>query len=201
MQNDTFSAEDLAQAFSENRERLLALVRKRLNPVLLRRLSYEDALAEAYEASARRLAYFAANAEVPVYFKFRTVLLQTLADIERRHLKAEARDAYREVDIPESADGASPNVPAWSRVAADVTSPASRVDRTERHRLLRTALAALPEADRQILTLRHFDGCGNGECAAILGIAPKAASIRYVRALERLQRKLTEVSCFRTGAR
>ena len=197
MQNETFSADDLSKAFSENRERLLALVRKRLNPILLRRLSHEDALAEAYAACARRLAYFAANADVPVYFKFRTILLQTLADLERKHLKAESRDIHKELDIPESGEGAAPNVPAWSRLAADVTSPASRVDRTERHRLLRTALAALPEADRQILTLRHFDGCGNGECAAILGIDPKAASIRYVRALERLQARLLELSCFR----
>ena len=34
-------------------------------------------------------------------------------------------------------------------------------------------------------------------CAAALGIEPKAASIRYVRALERLQQKLMEVSCFK----
>ena len=38
---------------------------------------------------------------------------------------------------------------------------------------------------------------GNSECAAALGIEPKAASIRYVRALERLQQKLMEVSCFK----
>ena len=55
----------------------------------------------------------------------------------------------------------------------------------------------MPESDRAILVLRHFDGMGNAECAAALGIAEKAASIRYVRALERLQKKLVEVSCFR----
>ena len=38
---------------------------------------------------------------------------------------------------------------------------------------------------------------GNSECATALGIDPKAASIRYVRALERLQQKLMELSCFR----
>ena len=80
---------------------------------------------------------------------------------------------------------------------ADITSPVSRVDRDERHAILRRALAAMPESDRAILVLRHFDGMGNAECAAALGIAEKAASIRYVRALERLQKKLVEVSCFR----
>lgn len=81
--------------------------------------------------------------------------------------------------------------------AADITSPVSHVDRDERHRLLRAAIDALPENDRRIIVLRHFDDLGNGECAAVLGIDPKAASIRYVRALERLHQKLTELSCFR----
>jgi RNA polymerase sigma factor (sigma-70 family) len=80
---------------------------------------------------------------------------------------------------------------------ADVTSPVSRVDRNERHALLRAAVAELPANDRAIIVLRHFDGMGNSECAAALGIAPKAASIRYVRALERLQQKLMELSCFK----
>lgn len=93
MEQRTFSAEDLSRAFTENRERLLMLVRKSLNPVLLRRFSYEDVLAEAYAAAAHRLDYFAANAEVPFYFKFRTILLQPLTDLERKHLKAESRSS------------------------------------------------------------------------------------------------------------
>lgn len=35
--------------------------------------------------------------------------------------------------------------------------------------------------------------------SAILGIEPKAASIRYVRALEKLEKKLMELSCFGKG--
>ena len=75
------------------------------------------------------------------------------------------------------------------------------MDRDERHRLLRAALADLAPNDRQILVLRHFDGLGNGDCAEILGIEPKAASIRYARALERLHLKLLDLSCFQTKNR
>lgn len=187
----------LARAFVEHRGRLLALVKKNLNPILLKRMSYEDVLQSAYEAAAKRLPYFASDEEVPVYFKLRTVLLQTLADIMRRHLQNAGRDAYREVKVrAEGAAGDCSGV-AIENLPADVTSPVSRVDREERHALLRQAVEALPEADRQIIVLRHFDGFGNGECAAVLGIEPKAASIRHVRALERLQKKLMELSCFR----
>lgn len=192
-----FASDDLARAFTENRERLLALVHRGLKPILLKRFDYEDILSAAYENAAKRLAYFAANTEVPVYFKLRTVLLQTLTDIERKHLGAGSRDAYKEIQGEESRmpndEDAGPRI----EFAADMTSPVSKVDRSERHALLLAAVEALPENDRQIIVLRHFDHFSNGDCADILGIEPKAASIRYVRALEKLQKKLTEISCFR----
>lgn len=192
---DGFSQDNLASAFAENRQRLASLAEKRLNPILLKRLSVEDVLSEAYENAAKRLAYFAAHDDVPIYYKLRTILIQTLVDIERRNLKAQGRDAYREVESPKSEVQDKESSP-FDNLPADITSPASRVDRDERHAILRRALAAMPENDRAILVMRHFDGMGNSECAAALGLTEKAASIRYVRALERLRQKLVEVSCF-----
>ena len=93
---DGFSQDNLAVAFAENRQRLVSLAEKRLNPILLKRLSVEDVLSEAYANAAKRLAYFAAHDDVPIYYKLRTILLQTLSDIERRNLKAQGRDAYKE---------------------------------------------------------------------------------------------------------
>ena len=193
---DGFSQDNLAAAFAENRQRLISLAEKRLNQILLKRLSVEDVLSETYANAAKRLGYFAAHDDVPVYYKLRTILLQTLADIERRNLKAGARDAYREVGSVKCIVESEESSP-FDNIPADITSPASRVDRDERHALLRRALAAMSENDRAILVMRHFDGLGNSECASALGLTEKAASIRYVRALERLQQKLVEVSCFR----
>lgn len=182
--------QNLVDAFEEHRERLMALVKRRLDPVLLKRLSHDDVLQEVYLAAAKRPDYFTQRPDVPIYFKLRTILLQTLADIERRHMQAGVRDVYKETAIQDgSAD--------LEQIEAAVTSPVSRIDRDERHTLLRAAVDALPENDRAIIALRHFDGMGNAECAAALGIEPKAASIRYVRALERLQKRLTEISCFK----
>ena len=192
----TNTQDNLAAAFAENRQRLISLAEKRLNPILLKRLSVEDVLSETYANAAKRLGYFAAHDDVPVYYKLRTILLQTIADIVRRNLQAEARDAYREVESAKC-KGESEEASPFDSLAADVTSPVSRVDRSERHALLRGAIAALAENDRAIIELRHFDGMGNSECAAALGLTEKAASIRYVRALERLRQKLVEVSCFK----
>ena len=197
MENE-FTSQSLAEAFAEHRARLLSLVEKRLNPILLKRLSHEDVMQEVYLAAAKRLEYFAREPEVPLYFKLRTILLQTLVDVERKYLQAAGRDAYKEVEVgDEATESAPPGALNWGQFAADVTSPLSRVDRNERHALLRNAIYSLPENDRAIIALRHFDGMGNSECAAALGIEPKAASIRYVRALERLREKLMELSCFK----
>ena len=197
MENE-FTSQSLAEAFAEHRARLLSLVERRMNPILLKRLSHEDVMQEVYLAAAKRIAYFEQEQDVPIYFKLRTILLQTLADIERRNLQTAGRDAYKEVEVRgEATETSAPGALNWGLFAADVTSPRSRVDRNERHALLRAAIAELPENDRAIIVLRHFDGMGNAGCAAALGIEPKAASIRYVRALERLQQKLMEVSCFK----
>ena len=200
---ENYSQDNLAAAFAEHRQRLFALAERRLNPILLKRLSAEDVVSETYINAAKRLDYFASHDDVPVYYKLRTILLQTITDLERRNLMAQGRDAYREIGIDDSGSGSSGSDSSSGgnvrvgELPADITSPVSRVDRAERHALLRRALATLAENDRAIIEMRHFDGMGNAECAAALGIEPKAASIRYVRALERLQQKLVEVSCFR----
>ena len=200
---DVSTQDRLADAFAEHRQRLSALAKKKLNPILLKRMSEEDVLSETYVNAAKRMDYLAAHDDVPVYYKLRTILLQTICDIERRHLQAQGRDAYKELRIEneecriDGGDGSAGGNGCVGELPADITSPASRVDRDERHAILRRALAAMPENDRAILVMRHFDGMGNAECAAALGLTEKAASIRYVRALERLQQKLVEVSCFR----
>ena len=57
MKNE-FTSQSLAEAFAEHRARLLSLVEKRLNPILLKRLSHEDVMQEVYLAAAKRIAYF-----------------------------------------------------------------------------------------------------------------------------------------------
>jgi RNA polymerase sigma-70 factor (ECF subfamily) len=52
--------------------------------------------------------------------------------------------------------------------------------------------------DQEVLALRHFEELTNGEVAEVLGIQVKAASIRYVRALKRLQEVLSQLPGFGT---
>ena len=72
--------------FLEYRGRLLALARRNLNPVLARRVSAEDVVQEALLAACGKMAFFENNPEIPVYFKLRTILFQTLTAMERKQI-------------------------------------------------------------------------------------------------------------------
>ncbi len=189
--------EFLARAFEEHRERLLRLAERHLNPILRRRLSPEDVLQEAVAEACRWGGDFLANDDLPVYFRLRAVLLQTITHLERRHLQSAKRDAYREAEPPPADAGDDDEAaPAWDGIPDTATSPLSAVARADRHALLRQAVHDLAPADRQIILLRNFDDLSNAECAAVLGIDVKAASIRYVRALQRLKAKLVDYTEF-----
>ena len=183
----------VATDFEFFRPKLTALAAKHLNPVLARRLSPEDVVQETFAAALMREDFFTNEPEVPLYFKLRTILFQTMVDLERRHLAAQKRDAYKEVDVPgRNDDDTSAGGLDWDMFAGTMTAPNSVRAREDRHALLRQAIGELSENDRQIIILRHFDDMDNADCARILGIDPKAASIRYVRALERLQARLLQ---------
>lgn len=185
----------LADAFTQYRERLLRLVQWRLHPALMKRFSPDDLLQEIYLAAEKRLDYFQNKPDIPPFVQWRALALQTLADMERRHLGAQKRDAMKETGLEE--DGDSERTALWERFADSVTSPRTRLANRERCALTRRALASLSDDDRTILQLRHFEDLGNAECAAVLSVEPKAASIRYVRALKRFQAVIANISSLR----
>ncbi len=175
----------LAEIWLEHRDRLVRLLATRMPRVMLRRLCADDVAQEAYLACGKRLDFLQNQPEVPMFVKLRKIALQTLTDLERRHLAAGKRDAMKESTWDDDADDAS--IDAWANFADSISSPRTHLVRLERQALARRILQELPATDREILELRHFEELSNNECAAVLEIAPKAASIRYVRALKRFQ--------------
>ncbi len=183
-------------ALTEHCGRLLALARRNLNPVLARRISPEDVVQETLAAACRKTDFMQNCPEIPVYCKLRKLLFQTITDLERKHLQSQKRDAYREQEIEGTEEVSSPGLD-WNMFADTVTGPLTQIARQDRYELLRKTMESLPEHDREILELRHFDGMSNSECAEALHLTPKNASIRYVRALERLKKQLIEFTEFR----
>jgi RNA polymerase sigma-70 factor (ECF subfamily) len=175
----------LADLVERERERLLRTVRLRLDPRLARRLSPEDVLQEAFLAARTRISHYAGDGFKSPYTWLRTVLLQTMIDLHRHHCGAQKRDAGREIAVAPGANGASTRMLA-AEISGTMPTPSAAAMRKEAKAGLEAALDQLSATDREIIALRHFEDLANEEVAETLGIQPKAASIRYVRALRRL---------------
>lgn len=180
----------LAECFALHRVRLWRVADFRLDPRLRRRLEADDAVQQAYLAADRRLEHFVGETQTDVFVWLRMVLIQTVTDLYRTHLGAEMRDAGRDVGLDPAATSAS----LCHHLVAELTTPSRAAMRAEAEKELHRVIAAMDPIDREIIALRHFEELGNGEAAEVLGIQPKAASIRYVRAMARLKAVLTALS-------
>jgi RNA polymerase sigma-70 factor, ECF subfamily len=71
--------------------------------------------------------------------------------------------------------------------------PTDGAVRDEDKARLAEALDAMDALDREVLALRHFEQLTNAEAAQVLSIQERAAGKRYLRALERLKKILSEM--------
>ena len=76
------------------------------------------------------------------------------------------------------------------QLVATGTSPSEAVARGELREQMRQAVGLLKDTYREVLWMRHYEGLGNQEVAAALGLSEAAASMRYLRALRRLRAEL-----------
>ena len=185
-------AEALAELFSLHRPRLWRTVNFRLGGRLAGRVDPDDVLQESYLAAAQRIEHFARDSSASPFLWLRMIVLQVLTDVYRRHLGTQKRDAGKELPIfgqYSQATSASMAI----HLVGDWTSPSQAAIRGESLDIVERAIAAMDPIDQEILALRHFEELSNGEVAESLGIQPKAASIRYMRALKRLKEILSTV--------
>jgi RNA polymerase sigma-70 factor (ECF subfamily) len=186
--------------FAHYRDRLRRMVRLRLDRRLYGRLDPSDVLQEAYLDFARRFPEYARAPSVPLYLWLRSLTGQKLIDLHRRHLGAKMRDAGQEVSLYRGALPQASSVSLANQLLGRLTSPSVAAIRAETQIRVQEALNSMDPLDREVLTLRHFEMLSNDETAEVLGISKKAASKRFVRALERLQDILTLLPGFGNGA-
>lgn len=166
---------------TENRPRLVRMIAVRMDRRLKGRLDASDVIQDAYAEAHGRLAAYLERPTMPPTLWLRFLVGQRLLLAARQHLGTAARAAGREQAWPEStADGLA------AHLMDRATGPDVKAAREELFAYLRGALAGMAPADREVLTLRHFEQLSNAEAAAALGVEPAAASKRYVRALDRL---------------
>jgi RNA polymerase sigma-70 factor (ECF subfamily) len=187
----------LSDLLAVHEQALLRMVELRFERGLRGRLEPADVVQEAMVQATRRFAEWCEQTSFPFHVWLRLLTAQSLAEACRRHIGAEMRDAQREIAFDPIASVSSAN--AVDFLIASQTSPTQAARRAELCARLLVAIQELEPMDREILSLRHFEGLSNSGAALELGIGPAAASKRYVRALLRLRPALSDLEGTRGG--
>jgi len=184
--------EALGRLFSLHRERLWRMVNFRIDRRLRGRISADDVLQDAYLDAARRIEHYDRETFSSPFMWLRSVLKQTLIDAHRRHLGARKRDAKREIAL-EALRPQATSASIAVQLVGDITSPSQAAVRAESFDAVQQAIETMDPIDQEVLAMRHFEELTNNEVAEALSIQPKAASIRYIRAIRRLKEIVSDV--------
>lgn len=171
----------LQRLLEEHRHRLVAVVRRRMDPSWPADFEPDDVVQEAYLRALQRWEQVRSR---PDFLPF-PWLYQLVNDCLRDHWRHQGQ-ACRDVHLRQAWPDSS-SVQVCLSLVGEGTSPSEAAHRADIQRLMQEAMGHLSESDREVLALRHFDNLTHVEAAAVLGIEVSAANVRYFRALERLR--------------
>jgi RNA polymerase sigma-70 factor, ECF subfamily len=178
------------------RDRLKRMVSLRLSRRLQGRVDDSDVLQEAYFEAARKLPEYAADPHLPVFLWLRHLTGLKLAEVHRRHLGAQLRDADREVTLYRGGLPAVNSVSLAAQLLGKLTTPSQAAIKAETRLYVQEALNSMDPLDREVLALKHFEQLSTSEIAEVLGLSKAGAGSRYLRALKRLKEVLSQIPGF-----
>jgi RNA polymerase sigma-70 factor (ECF subfamily) len=174
-------------------ERLVRMVAFRMDARLRGRIDAADVVQEAFvQATAHREDYFRAPT-APLFLWLRGVVGNKLLEVHRHHLGTHMRDVKRERPLETMCWSDGTSAALFDHLTAGLTHPSLAAVRGEVRERLAKALDTMDPMDREVLAMRHFEQLTNAEAAEVLGIQERAAAKRYLRALERLKKILSEL--------
>jgi RNA polymerase sigma-70 factor, ECF subfamily len=180
----------LRELFSQHEERLKRLVRLRLNRRLQGRIDSSDVLQETFIDIAGKLGEYSRRPDAPFFLWLRKMTGLKLAEIHRRHLGTQMRDANRDVSIYRGALPEADSASLAAHLLGNLTSPSQAAIKAEMRVRLQEALDTMDPIDREVIALRHFEQLDSEETAQVLGLSKSGGSSRYVRAMKRLKQLL-----------
>lgn len=143
----------------------------------------DEAVQDAFVKAYSHLSTF--REELPFEVWFTRILINGCLD----RIKARTRRERWIVSMPES----GPNDRDFAeRTAGRGPSPEDQVLARERRQKLAAALAKLPERQRSVFMLSHYEGCTSREVSALTGLNESTVRVHLFRAIRKLRGLLTE---------
>lgn len=170
--------------FEQAGERVLLFIRLRLGPKLSQQVDPMDMLQETWVAALESFQRFEATGPGAFAAWLCRLAENRIADLARRggRLKRTPPGQKQAVTV------------LLDRVRHSATGPLSAAVRGERESRLSEALQGLPEEEREVAILRHFQELSLEDIADRVGASPSAVRRRLGRALTALGRAMAEDS-------
>jgi RNA polymerase sigma-70 factor, ECF subfamily len=143
----------------------------------------DEAVQDAFVKAYSHLASF--REELPFEVWFTRILINGCLD----RIKARTR---RERWIAPMPDGPSGERDFGERVAGKGPSPEDQMLSRERRERLARALSRLPERQRSVFMLSHYEGCTSREVSALTGLNESTVRVHLFRAIRKLRTLLAE---------
>src|SRR5437764_5511289 len=185
-----------AELFSRYRDRLKRMVHLRLSRRLAGRVDDSDVVQEAYLEVARRLDEYIREPSLPSFLWLRQLTALKLAEVHRRHLGTQLRDADREVTLHRGGLPLADSFSLAAQLLGTLTTPSQAAIKAETRLLVQEALNSMDPIDREVLALKHFEQLSTAEIAEVLGLSKAGAGSRYLRAIKRLRAILERIPGF-----
>jgi len=166
---------------------LLAQARYRLGSTLRPHYDPEDLVNEAWMVALPRLGDLVHRGGrlTPVLLRYLSqTLLFKINNLVKKHIRSEVR--RKQVAPDSSAD----DLDLVNQLPADMSGVVTQAVRHEQQSAVTAALEKLDSQDQEILLLRGIEQQSNQTVSLLLGLTPQAVSMRFSRALERLQKQL-----------
>ena len=157
---------------------------------LLSRVDPSDIVQEALIDAAKQLDHYLRDRPLPFYPWLRSLAWNRLVDLHRRHVMAGKRSVDREIRQTGFSDE---SVALIARhLTTGQTSVGRRLVRQEVRQRVIVAMDQLPNDYREALMMRHVEQLSVTEIAAIVGVAEGTVKSRVFRAIQRLQKLLSD---------
>jgi RNA polymerase sigma-70 factor, ECF subfamily len=188
--------EALRTLFSRYRDRLKRMVHLRLSRRLSGRVDDSDVIQESFLDIARQLPEYVRSPTLPFFLWLRHMTGLKLAEVHRRHLGTQLRDADREVSLHRGGLPEADSVSLAAQLLGHLTTPSQAAVKAETRLFVQEALNSMDPVDREVLALKHFEQLSTSEIAQVLGMSKAGAGSRYLRAIKRLREILAQIPGF-----
>jgi RNA polymerase sigma-70 factor (ECF subfamily) len=145
----------------------------------------DEAVQDAFVKAYSHLSTF--REELPFEVWFTRILINGCLD----RIKARTRRERWVVSMPE---GGVADRDFADRTAGHGPSPEDLVLARERRQQLAQALSKLPDRQRSVFMLSHYEGCTSREVSAITGLNESTVRVHLFRAIRKLRGLLTEAT-------